>query len=181
MHKGSQVSFAVSIGNSGWLSRSCRGKWPHLGLMGKSCGFSRVVVGSLVFLLSCDRDLREPHVLPQESQVSFRVVRGSTGFLLSNCRGIRPHLALRAESHGVSRFAAGSFGFLSNCDRNLREALGLIQRSQVSFGVPRVALDSSRVTAGNRASSRIEGAISLVFLELLWEALGSFQVATGTQ
>ena len=44
---------------------------PHLALMGESPGFSRVEAGNVVFLFSCYRDLRDPLVLPQESQVSI--------------------------------------------------------------------------------------------------------------
>ena len=74
-------------------SQSLQGKGHHLVLKGASLGFSRVVVVSLGFLLSCDRDLREALILPQGSQVSFQVVKGSAELLLSHCRGIEPHLA----------------------------------------------------------------------------------------
>ena len=46
-------------------------EWPQLAITGDSRGFSRVVAGSLGFLLSYDGELREPLVLPQESPVSI--------------------------------------------------------------------------------------------------------------
>ena len=70
LHQGCQVPFCVSRGNVGFFSRYCFGKGPHLALRGESCGFSRVVAGSLGFIMSCYGDLRDPLVLPQTSQVS---------------------------------------------------------------------------------------------------------------
>ena len=96
-----KLSFQVSRGNLGLFSRRCWGKG-LISLRQESSGFSHVAVGSLGFLSSCDRDLRERFVLPQGSQVSFGVLRARAGLLSSYCRGIRPHLALRGESHGVS-------------------------------------------------------------------------------
>ena len=80
--KGSQASIRVLRGNSGLLSRCCKGKGAHLALWRESRGFSRVRVGSLGFLLSCDGDLREPLVLAQGIQASFRVARGKS---ISSC------------------------------------------------------------------------------------------------
>ena len=77
------------------LSRCGRGKRPRLSLRGESHGFSRVVAKSLEFLSTCDGDLREPLVVPQERQASFHVARGTSGFLLNRCREIGPHLELR--------------------------------------------------------------------------------------
>ena len=94
-HKASEASFQFSRGNSGLLSRCCRGKFPHLALRGESYGFSRVSAGSLGFLWSCNWDLMEPLVFHQGHQDSFRVARGSAGWLSSQCRGIGPHLILR--------------------------------------------------------------------------------------
>ena len=79
--------------------------------MGDSCDFSRVVAGSLGFLLSYDGELREPLVLSQGSPVSIRVARGNVGLLLSHGRGIGPQFALKRESGGLSRVVAGNFGF----------------------------------------------------------------------
>ena len=69
----------------GFLSRNCSGKGPHLALRGESCGFSRVAEGSLGFLSSCDGALRDPFMLPQRSQVSFRVANSMPSFLLVHC------------------------------------------------------------------------------------------------
>ena len=71
-------------------------------------------MGSLGFLLSCDGDLREPLILPQGSQVSFRDARGSVGLFSSRCRGIGPHLKLKQETQGSSPFGTGILGFLSS-------------------------------------------------------------------
>ena len=92
LDKESPASFPV-VGGMRDCSQSLQGKGHHLVLKGASLGFSRVVVVSLGFHLSCDRDLREALILPQGSQVSFQVVKGSAELLLSHCRGIEPHLA----------------------------------------------------------------------------------------
>ena len=64
---------------------------------GRISWISRVVAGHLEFLLSCDGDLTNPLMLPQESQVSILVVRGVLGFLSRRCKGIGPHLELRLD------------------------------------------------------------------------------------
>ena len=81
-----QVLFRVLRGKVGFPSRCYSGKGPDLALRGESPGCSRVEAGNLVFLFSCYRDLRDPLVLPQESQVSIRVARGLSEFLSSWCR-----------------------------------------------------------------------------------------------
>ena len=43
-----------------------------------------------MFLSSYDGELREPLVLPQESQVSMQVARGLSGFLSSRCQVLSP-------------------------------------------------------------------------------------------
>ena len=80
---------------------------PHLTLRDEPPGVSQVVAESFGFLSSCDRDVREPLMLPQGSEASFQVevgnsesspvVTGILGFLLSLNRGIRLHL-LRPET-----------------------------------------------------------------------------------
>ena len=55
------------------------------------------------FLLSYDGDLRDPLVLPQESQVFMRVARGLLGFFSSKCQGLSPHFELRPISTEASR------------------------------------------------------------------------------
>ena len=66
-----------------------------------------LIVGNSGFLSSCDRDLREPLILPQGSQASFQVARGTTGFFSSGCWGIWPHLELRQETRGSSPVVTG--------------------------------------------------------------------------
>ena len=51
-----------------------------------------------MFLSSYDGELREPLVLPQESQVSMQVARGLSGFLSSQCWVLSPHLQLRKQT-----------------------------------------------------------------------------------
>ena len=85
LHQGCQVPFRISRGKVGFLSRHCSGKEPRLALREESHGCSRVVVGSVGFLSSCNGDLRDPLVLPMRSQVSFQVVRVPLGFLSSRC------------------------------------------------------------------------------------------------
>ena len=58
------------------LLRCCRGKGPDLALRVESRAFSQVEAGSLPFHSSCDRDFREPLILPQGSQVSFQGASG---------------------------------------------------------------------------------------------------------
>ena len=111
LHQGCQVPFHVSGGNVVFLSRHCFGKGPHLALRGESRGFSRVRAVGLGFLSSCDGDFRDPLVLPQKIQVSFRVARGRLGFPSSWCRGLGPHLELRRETQVSSSTLTGISGF----------------------------------------------------------------------
>ena len=121
--KGCQVPVRGSRGNVGFFSRLCSRKGPHLTLWGESPGFSRVVAGKLGFLSSCDGDLRDPLVLPQESQVSIRVERVLSGFLCSRCKGKGPHLKLTLEPQGSSPVLTWIFGFLWSFDRGVRPCL----------------------------------------------------------
>ena len=98
---------------------------------GESRDVSRVSAGNLGFHSSCHGDLRDPLVLPQQSQVSFQIVRGSVGLLSNYFQGIGPLLAWKRESRGVSQVAVDSFGFVSSFDGDLREPLMLPQGSQV--------------------------------------------------
>ena len=118
---GAEDCSRVTAGESGLVSQSG----------GKSRDVSRVSAGSLGFHSSCHGDLRDPLVLPQESQFSFRIVRGSTGLLSNHFQGIGPLLAWRRESHGVSQVAVGRFGFVLSFNGDLREPLMLPQGSQV--------------------------------------------------
>ena len=76
-------------------------------LRGESPSFPRVAAGNLGLLPSYDGDLRDPLVLPQESQVSMRIARGISGFLSSWCRGLWPHLKLRLEPQASSPVEMG--------------------------------------------------------------------------
>ena len=148
LHKGSEVSYQVLRGNLGLLSRSCRGKGPHLVLKGESCGFSRVVAGSFGFLSTCDGALRETLVLTQGSQDSFelrgevqdcsRVTAGESGHI-SHLRGdVMVFLQLLQEALAFSQIATGTSGSLSCCLREVRPPFKL-------GGAPQ---DSSRVAVG---------------------------------
>ena len=117
---GAEDCSRVTAGESGLISQSG----------GKSRDVSRVSAGSLGFHSSCHGDLRDPLVLPQESQVSFRIVRGSAGLLSNHFQGIGPLLAWRRESHGVSQVVVGRFGFVLSFNGDLREPLMLPQGSQ---------------------------------------------------
>ena len=122
-HQGCQVPFHISRRNVVFLSRHCSGKGPHLALRGESRGFSRIASGRLGFLSSCDGDLRDLFVLPQESQVSVRVARGLSGFLSSRCRSIGPYLDLGLEPQGSSPVLTWIFGFLWSFNRGVRPCL----------------------------------------------------------
>ena len=76
LHQECQGPFQGSRGKVGFLSRCCNGKGAYLALRGESPGFFRVEAGNLEFLSSYSGDLRDPLVLPQESQVSMRVAMG---------------------------------------------------------------------------------------------------------
>ena len=82
----------------GWIPlETPQRKRPHHSLRRESPGFSRVAAGNLRFLSSYDGDLRDPLVLPQESEFSTRVARGLLGFLSIRCWVLGPHLELRPE------------------------------------------------------------------------------------
>ena len=88
-------------------------------LRGDSPVFSQGAAGNSGFPSSCDRDLRDPLVLPQESQVSIRVVKGLSGFPFSRYRGIEPHLELRLEPQGRSLVRRWLSGFLWSFNRGV--------------------------------------------------------------
>ena len=71
LHQGCQGPLQGSRRKVGFFSRRHSRKWPHLALSGESPGFSRVVVANLGFLSINDGDVRDPIVLPKESQVSL--------------------------------------------------------------------------------------------------------------
>ena len=80
-------------------------------MMRESRGFSRVVVGSLGFLSSYDREVRKPLMLPQGNPVSIWVARGSARLLSSHGSCIGPQFSLKGETRGLSWVAAGNIGF----------------------------------------------------------------------
>ena len=116
-------TFRGSKGKVGFLSRRLCAKGPHIGLRGEFPGVSRVSTGNLGFLLSYDWDLRDPLVLPQESQVSMRVERGLSGFLSCWCRVLGPHLELRPEPQGSSPVQTWISVFLWSFNRGVRPRL----------------------------------------------------------
>ena len=82
---------------------------PYLACRGETHGVSRVAVGNVRYLSSCDGDLRGPLVLPEENPDSFRVAMGISGFLSSPDRGLGPYL----------EFVAGTSGFCSKANIDL--------------------------------------------------------------
>ena len=152
LHEGSPAASQVLRGNSGLLVRCCRRKWPHLTLKGKSRGLSQVAAGGLGFLSRYHGELREPLVLPQESQVSIRVVRasrecsgvtGGRSGLLSHGRGNIHVCRVAAGSvrslefprgpEGASHVVSGKSGILLSCERPLGIPLELVQATKASF------------------------------------------------
>ena len=63
-------------------------------------------------LSSYNEDLRDPLVLPQESEFSTRVARGLLGFLSIRCWVLGPHLELRPEPQVSSPVLTWISGFL---------------------------------------------------------------------
>ena len=110
--------------------------------MGKSPGFSGVVAGGLGFLSRYHRELREPLLLPQSSQVSIPVVRGSAGLLWCHGRGIRLQFAWKGESKGVSRGSAGSLHSLElprepeGASHLVSGKSGILWSCEVPLGIP---------------------------------------------
>ena len=92
---------------------------------GRISWVSRVVAGHLEFLSSCNGDLRDPLVFPQESQVSIRIAKGLSGFLSSWCRGIR----------ASSRVEARTSEFISSSDMDLEVSVEFQQGIQASSHV----------------------------------------------
>ena len=72
-----------------------------------------------MFLSSYDGELREPLVLPQESQVSMQVARGLSGFLSSQCWVLSPHLQLRKQTSVFLFMLTWILGSYVNSTRSL--------------------------------------------------------------
>ena len=112
--KGSQASSGVWREDSGLHSRTCRKRRPS----------SHVDGGVSVVLPSCSasvglftryaRELREPLVWRQGSQVSMCMAMGSGSLLSSHGRGIGPQVTLK-DSRGFSRVAAETLRSLDFC------------------------------------------------------------------
>ena len=105
-------------------------------------------MGNLGFLSSYNGDLRDPLVLPQESEVSIPVASGLLGFLSSLCRGIVPHLELRMEPQGSSPVLTWISGFLWSFNREVKPCLMWTHGTPLpSQGVKEV---SSFLSSGHR-------------------------------
>ena len=127
--QGCQRPFWGSGGKLGFLSRSLSGKGPQLALRGESPSSSRVAVG---FLLSYDRDTRDPPVGFQGGPTSTRVVRRPSGLLCSHCRGRGPHLELRSEPQGSSPGPTWISGLLRGIHRRVRASSRVEPSSSLS-------------------------------------------------
>ena len=88
-----QQSWLLSCGvwreHAGLLSRPCRKRRPSSRDVGGVSWFFWSCGASVGFLTRYDRELREPLVWCQGSQVSIRVARGRTSLLSSHGSGIR--------------------------------------------------------------------------------------------
>ena len=132
LHQGCQRHFQGSRGRVGFLLRRCSRKGPYLELRGESPDFSRVAQGNLGFLSSYNKDLRDPHVWPQESPISMQVERGFLGFLSSPCRVLVPHLELRPEPQVSIPVLTWILGFLWSFKRGVRPHLVWTRASPLS-------------------------------------------------
>ena len=100
--KGSQASCGVWKEDSGFLSRPCRKRRPSSRDVGGVSWFFWSCGASVGFLTSYDRELREPLVWCQGSQVSIRVARGRTSLLSSHGSGIRAQRNEKGRSRSFS-------------------------------------------------------------------------------
>ena len=119
---GSQESFQVVRGFSGFLLSWCRRLGPHLVLRGESPWVSRVETGNLGFLSSCDGDLKPACVASGKSSLHSSC-EGPLGIPLQSVRGIGPHLELRLEPQGASPVLTWISGFLWSFNRGVRPRL----------------------------------------------------------
>ena len=81
--------------------------------------------GKIVFLSSCNRDLREPLKLPQGSQASFQVARVAVWIPLQTVQGNRASFRVEAETRGSYGVSTGESGLVSCCGMKLRFPLEL--------------------------------------------------------
>jgi len=99
VQQGSQTSFLVVRGNSGFHWSRCKGIWPYLELRESSV------------LLTCGRNLGVPLELQWVRQASILGVRGKSGFLSNQSRGIGPDLEKRRGKQGSSKLLWENWGF----------------------------------------------------------------------
>ena len=90
---------------------------------GKISRFFSSLAANLGFLLSYDRDLRDPLLGPQESPVAMRVVKVLSGFLSSHCWVRGHHLKLRLETQSSTAVPTWISGFLWSFHRGVRPRL----------------------------------------------------------
>ena len=92
--------------------RSLQGKWASSCIEGEISFFYffRDAAGSLGFPYSSDGDLRDPLILPQESQVYFHFVRVCACLLSSYCSGIWHHFTLLRNLVMFLEKRRGAFG-----------------------------------------------------------------------
>ena len=107
----------------GFHSRRRSRKGPYLGLRGESPDFSRVAAGNLGFLSSYDRVLRDPIVLPQESQVSMWIARDLLRLLSSLYPVLCLQLVLRQEPQASTPVLTWISGFRWSFNRGIRPHL----------------------------------------------------------
>ena len=88
LQKGSQKLLSNYLGELRIALKWLQGNWASYPVEQRSHGFSRVVVGSLGFLLTCNSELGEPLELQKGSEPSYQVTRGNLGLLSSHCSGI---------------------------------------------------------------------------------------------
>ena len=106
--QGSPAYSSVWREDPGFLSRPCRNRRPSAREDGGVSGVSSSCGARGGFLLRHDKDLREPLVRRQGSQVSMHVARGSASWHSSHWRGLGPRDALKKDSRFLSRGAAGN-------------------------------------------------------------------------
>ena len=161
LHERSRASSRILRGNSVLLWRRCSRNGPHLGWTGVSRGLSQVAVGGLGFLSRFQGELREPLVLPQESQVSIRVARASPGVFLNHGRVIRPHFTWKGESPCVPRVAAGSVGSLElprgrdGASHVVSWKSGILLSFQGPLGIPLTLVQGTRASLGVEAENSV--------------------------
>ena len=136
-----QQSWLLSCGvwreHAGLLSRPCRKRRPSSCEVRGVSWFFWSCGASVGFLTRYDRELREPLVWCQGSQVSIRVARGRTSLLSSHGSGIRAQRNEKGRSRSFSGHCIKPRVPLT-CACDLRELLRVPLRSQGYCAVWRV-------------------------------------------